>query len=82
MPKVSHYQYTELWDKIKDLIRSITNTSRDYIEKCVKKKNSDNSLPLNKIFKLHKLSIVVRFVFQEHEKYYPKVFLVGYLYEL
>ena len=47
-----------------------------------KKKNSDNSLPLNKIFKLHKLSIVVRSVFQEHEKYYPKVFLVGYLYEL
>ena len=26
-------RYTELWDKIKDLIRSMTNTSGDYDEK-------------------------------------------------
>ena len=37
--------------------------------------NSDNNLPLNKILKLHNLTIVVRTVFQEHGKYYPQVFL-------
>ena len=45
-------KYTELWDKIKDLIRSVTNTSGDYDEEYMKIKfNSDNNLPLNKILK-------------------------------
>ena len=56
--------YTELWDKIKDLISSITNNSGDYDEKYMKIKfNSDDNLPSNKILKLHHLVIVVRFVF-------------------
>ena len=46
-------KYTELWDKIKDLIRSITNTSGDYDEKYIK----------IKILKLHYLIIVVGSVF-------------------
>ena len=56
--------YTELWDKIKDLISSITNNSGDYDEKYMKIKfNSDDNLPSNKILKLHHLVIVVRIVF-------------------
>ena len=35
---------------------------------------SDDNLSLNKIPKLHNLTIV-RFVFQENNKYYPQVFL-------
>ena len=39
-------KYTELWDKIKDLIRSITKTPGNYSEKYMKIKfNSDNILP-------------------------------------
>ena len=67
-------KYTELWDKIKDLIRSVTNTSDDYDEKYKKIRfNSDDNLPLNKILKLHNLTIVVRFVFQRDKKYYTQV---------
>ena len=33
-------KYAELWDKIKDLIRSITNTSGDYDENYMLKKFS------------------------------------------
>ena len=44
--------------------------------------NSDYSLPLNKILELHILTIVVRSVFEEDGKYYPKVFLDECLYEL
>ena len=67
--------YTELRDKIKDLIRSITNASGDYDEVCMKIKfNSDDNLPLNKILKLCNLTIVVRSVFQEDDKYYPQFF--------
>ena len=36
--------------------------------------NSDDNLPLNKILKLHNLTIVVRSVFQEDKKYYQQVF--------
>ena len=43
-------KYAELWDKIKDLIRSVTNATGDYAEKYINIKfNSDNNLPLNKI---------------------------------
>ena len=44
--------------------------------------NSDENLPLNKILKLHNVTIVVRYVFQEDGKYYLQVFLDECLYEL
>ena len=44
--------------------------------------NSDDNLPLNKILKLHNMTIVSRCVFQEGGKYYPQVFSDKCLYEL
>ena len=42
-------KYKELWNKIKDLIRSITNNSDKYDEKCMKIKfNSDDNLSIKK----------------------------------
>ena len=76
-------RYAELWDIMKDLLRSITNVLGDYDKKNMKIKfNSDDNLPLNKISKLYNLTIVVRCVFQEEDKYYPQVFLDECLYEL
>ena len=46
------------------------------------KSNSDDTLPLNKILKLHLLAVIVRSVFQEDNKYYSQVFLDECLYEL
>ena len=37
--------------------------------------NSDDDLPLNKMLKLHMLTIIVRSVFEEDGKYYAQVFL-------
>ena len=37
--------------------------------------NSDDNLPLNKILKLHMLTVIVRSFFKEENKYYPQVFL-------
>ena len=43
-------KYTETWDKIKDLIRSITNTLSGCDKKYMKVKfNSDDNLPLYEI---------------------------------
>ena len=44
--------------------------------------DSDDDLPLNKILKLHKLTITVRSVFEEDDKYYPQVFLDECLFEV
>ena len=46
------------------------------------KLNSDDNLPLNKILKIHNVTIVIRSVFQEDGKYYPQFFLDECLYEL
>ena len=76
-------KYTELWDKTKYLIKSITNTSGDYDEKYMKIKfKSDDDLPLGKILSLRNMAVVVRPVFQEEKKYCPQVFLDECLYEL
>ena len=75
--------YTELWNKLKYLIRSITNISGDYDKKYFKIKfNSDDNVPLNEIkLKLHDLTVVASSAFQEDKKYYPQVFLYECLYE-
>ena len=43
--------------------------------------NSDDNLPLNKMLKLHILTVIVRFVFEDG-KYYPQVVLDECLYEV
>ena len=40
-----------------------------------------DDLPLNKMVKLHNLTIIVRYVFEDDVKYYPQVFLDECMYE-
>ena len=69
-------KYTELWDGNKNQIDKINDKPREYGKDFMKIKfNLDDNLPLNKILKLHNLTIVVRSVFQEDSKYYPQFFL-------
>ena len=44
--------------------------------------NSDGELPLNKTIEIPSMTIVVRAVFHENNKYYPQVFLDECLYKL
>ena len=39
-------------------------------------------MPLNRPVKLHWLTIIIRYVFSEHDKFYPQLFLDDALYEL
>ena len=51
-------KYKEMWSKVRDLIRSITNNSEDYDEKYMKiKSNSDDDLHLKKTLELHKMAM-------------------------
>ena len=52
------------WNKIRDLIRSITKNSDDYDEKYMEiKSNFDDELPLNKTIEIPTVKIVIRVLF-------------------
>ena len=44
--------------------------------------NADDGLPLNKTIAIPTMTIVVRAVFHENNKYYPQIFLEECLYKL
>ena len=69
-------KYEELWIKIRDLSRSITKNSDDHHEKYMKIEfDSDKNIRLNKTMEIPTVTVVVRAVFHENDKYYPQVFL-------
>ena len=56
------------------IVKSITKKWDDYNEKNIKTKfNSDDGLPLYKTIKIPTITIIVRAVFHENNKYYPQV---------
>ena len=76
-------KYTELWDEIKYLIKTINGCEAGEYEKDFMKIRfeSEDNLPLNKTLKLHMVTVIVRSVFEDG-KYYPQIFLDECLYEL
>ena len=71
-------KYEEMWNKIRNLIRSVTRKSDDYDEKYLKMKfYSDDKLPLNKTIEIQVKVLVVRaiyFFFYRNSKYYSQFF--------
>ena len=64
-------------------MKKINNDLGEYGKDFVEIKfNSVDSLLLNKTLKLHNVTIIVRSVFEEDDKYYPQDFLYECLYEL
>ena len=75
-------KYTKLLNGIKNLIERVNDKPGEYEKDFMKIKfNSDDNFRLNKILKLHNLSIAVRSVFQEDNKCYPQICLDQCLYE-
>ena len=74
----------KLWDDIKDLIETTSESKKGKYKKDFMKIkfHSDDSLPLNQKLKLHMLTVVVRSVFEEVVKYHPQSFLDECLYEV
>ena len=71
-------KYEELWNKIRDLIKSVSiKISDDYDEKYMEIKfNLDDKLPLNKMIEILSMIMVVSTVFHENI-YYPRVFKIN-----
>ena len=76
-------KYEELWIKKRDLIRPITKNVDDYDEEHMKIKiNLDDKLLLNKTIEIPTITIVVKTVFLEINKYYAQNFLDECLYKI
>ena len=76
-------KFTKFWDKIKYLIETINEgKKREYEKDFIKIRFEPvNNLFLNKILKLHMLTVIVRSIF-ENDQYYPQVILDECLYEV
>ena len=70
-------KYAKLWNEIRYHIQAINSGKSGEYDKdyMIIKFNSNYNLPLNKILKLHMLTIIVRSVFEEDGKYCPQIFL-------
>ena len=77
-------KYTELWDVIKNDVETINDGKKgEYGNDFMKIRfNTDDNLQLNKLLKLHLLTINVRFIFEEDSKFYPQLYLDECLFEL
>ena len=77
-------KFTKHWGELKHLIETINKDKKGQYEKDFMKMkfNSDDNLPLNKMIKLHMLTVIVRSVFEKNGKYYPQVFLDECFYEV
>ena len=72
--------YADVCNGIKNKIKAGNGDECYYGEDYMKiKLNSDDDLPLNKLLKFHKITIITRYVFSENGKFYPQLFLIDAL---
>ena len=76
-------KYADVWNGIKNKTNTTNSGESDYVKDYTKIKfNSDDDLPLNKPLKFHKITMIIRSVFEEVGKLYPQVSLDDPLYEV
>ena len=76
-------KYGDVFNGIMGKIRETDDDWLEYAEDYMKIRfNSDNNLPLNKTLKFYNITVTIRCVFKEDNKFYPQVFLDEALYSL
>ena len=71
-------KYQEVFNGIKEIIKKINdyNQLTKYDDNYLKIKfNTDDNIPLNKIIYFPTITIIIRSVTKEDDKYYPQLFL-------
>ena len=69
--------YAKVWNRILEQIKKINNGKikewgKDYMKI---KFNSDDDIPLNKVLDFRDVTIVIRSIFENNDKYYPQIYL-------
>ena len=71
-------KYQEVFNGIKEIIKKINdyNQLTKYYDNYLKIKfNTDDNIPLNKIIYFPTITIIIRSITKEDDKYYPQLFL-------
>ena len=69
-------KFNEIWKGIKDQIFKINGSVKEYDENYNKIRfNSNFALPLNASVKSHALTVVIRYIIEKTDKYYPEIYL-------
>ena len=74
--------YTKIWEEVKKLINEVDdNEFRDYDKDYgVISFDTDDVLPLNSIINIYSMTLVIRSVFKENNKFYPQIHLSNCFY--
>ena len=76
-------KYAEVWDRIKDFIKKISDNNGEYDKDFMKIKfNSDYDIPLKKVSNFLTMTFIIRNIFEKDGKYYPQCFVDESLYEV
>ena len=74
-------KYNEVWDEIKNKIKTINSgewnsvEENDYEKDFIKIKfNLNDDLPLSKPLNFHAMTIIIRYIFEEDGRLYPQFF--------
>ena len=71
--------YTKIWEEIKALINKISDVKFNNYSKDddVIGFETDDVLPLNSIINIYSMTIIIRSVFKDDNKFYPQIYLVN-----
>ena len=74
--------YTKIWEEVKKLINEVDdNEFSDYDKDYgVISFDIDDVLPLNSIINIYSMTLVIRSVFKENNKFYPQIHLSNCFY--
>ena len=76
-------KYSDVFNGIMSKIREIDDDWLEYSKDYMKIRfTSDNNFPLNKTLKFYNMTVTIRCVFSEDNKFYPQVFLDEALFSL
>ena len=76
-------KYSDVFNRIMGKIREIDDTWLEYSKDYMKIRfTSDNNFPLSKTLKFYNMTVTIRCVFSEDNKFYPQVFLDEALFSL
>ena len=74
--KSQKMMYTRIWEEIKKVINEVADNklgdySKDYR---VIMFDSDDVLPLNSMINIHSLTVIIKSVFKDNNKFYPQIY--------
>ena len=74
MSKSQKMIYTRIWEEIKKIINEVDEFSNDKNYDVISF-DTDDILSLNSIINIYSMTIIIKSVFKDNNKFYPKIYL-------